>query len=354
MSIREYLKDKSGCIFCYIISVIFFGLVLVLDGLKQGIYLKLSSFLYGVFLSSIFILIYLVLDYKKTNRFISILKSGKINEENVEYIFNLPDKISNEYDYIKDSYIRNYKFYISNLEKYKENNDIHLKFNNRWIHEMKTPISVIKLLLESESTRNLDEENIMLHRSIEEEIQKLSTGLEMAMYTLRINDFKEDFKVEKVDLLKLTRDLINENRSLFILNEVYPKVLFSEEIIVTSDKKWLRFVIKQIIVNSIKYTKIGKNNKKEIQVEVKKEEDRVYYIIKDTGIGIAKGDLNRIFEPFFTGKLGRKHYESTGMGLYLSKVILDKLGHSILVSSTLNKGSEFKIIFYEGGSIYNL
>jgi len=67
--------------------------------------------------------------------------------------------------------------------------------------------------------------------------------------------------------------------------------------------------------------------------------------VKDFGIGIPDFDQKRIFQPFFTGENGRKYRESTGMGLYLVKEVVNYLGHDIEVDSKVGEGTTFKLIF---------
>jgi len=105
--------------------------------------------------------------------------------------------------------------------------------------------------------------------------------------------------------------------------------------LVLTDEKWLLFVIKQILSNALKYTNEG-----EISIFVEEEKTLV---IKDTGIGISKEDIPRIFERGFTGYNGRMNKKSTGIGLYLCKKVLDKLSHKIYISSEVGKGTTVKI-----------
>ncbi len=243
---------------------------------------------------------------------------------------------------------------MSILEKNQKKFKRQMDFNNRWIHEMKTPVSVIKLMLENEKDKNIEEITRKNYESIEEEIEKLSNGLEMALHTLRINDFELDFKVEEVSLNEIIRTVINENKSTFIVNSIYPKLVAEENVIVKSDKKWVKFIISQLLSNSIKYTKVKENGDKNIILHIYEENGKTILSIRDKGVGIPKGDLDRVFEPFFTGKNGRKYLESTGMGLYLLKDICDKLGHGIKVESIEGKGTTVSITFYKGKSIYNI
>ncbi|WP_032079721.1 ATP-binding protein, partial [Clostridium drakei] len=118
------------------------------------------------------------------------------------------------------------------------------------------------------------------------------------------------------------------------------------------NKKWIYFVINQIVINAIKYSKMKIQDNKYITFKIKDENSRIVLSIIDEGIGIPKEDLNRVFNAFFTGKNGRKSDESTGMGMYLAKKICDKLGHKILVESEENKGSTFSIIFFKGKNLF--
>ena len=244
--------------------------------------------------------------------------------------------------------------YEKKLDKYRKNYKTQLDFNNRWVHQMKTPISIIKLILENEKDRSIDDVSKKSYESIEEEIEKLSNGLEMALYSLRVNDFEQDFKIEDVNLLEIIRDVINENKNTFIVNSIYPRIVSKKELIVKSDKKWIKFVINQIISNGLKYSKVKDDKGKFITIKLCKKGDISIMSIEDEGVGIPKQDIERIFNPFFTGENGRKYLESTGMGLYLSKDVCNRLGHDIKVKSTEGVGTKVEVIFYDGKSIYNL
>lgn len=97
-----------------------------------------------------------------------------------------------------------------------------------------------------------------------------------------------------------------------------------------TDEKWLSFVIEQLLSNALKYTKEG-------SISVFMEKDILY--IKDTGIGIAKEDLPRIFEKGYTGYNGRRDKRASGIGLYLVKRICDNLNHKIKISSVAGEGT---------------
>lgn len=352
MRFKEYLKDKVLYIIIYYLSVVISISVSILDALNNNYNIKLSNVMYVIFLSSLFLMILLIYDYKKKNKFLKILNENK-EKNDLNYVFRLEENINNEYDIIRDSIINNYENYMEILNLYKEKSDINNKFNNRWIHEMKTPVSVLKLMVGREKKNITNKEDLANIISMEEEVDKLSSGLEMALYTLRINDFEEDFKVEKVNIREIVNEVINENKSLFILNKVYPKNFIKEDYIVVSDRKWIKFVLKQLISNSVKYTKVKSIKEKNIVFTVTEDEENINLNIKDNGIGIEKRDLKRVTQAFYTGNNGRKYFESTGMGLYLVKETIDRLGHRLTIESKENLYTSITIKFSKGSSIYN-
>lgn len=354
MQFKDYMKDKTLYIIIYFINTLLVMTIMMLDLIIRKEFLKMSNIIYSFILSSIVLVILISIDFFRKKKVYDAINYGLCNEGDLQYIFNIPDNVSNEYKFLKEVLIRNYNIYINTLEKYKKTAKTQTDFNNRWIHEMKTPVSVIKLMLENEKDKNIDKSTRENYESIEEEAEKLSHGLEMALHTLRINDFELDFKVEEVSLLEIIRTVVNENKSTFIVNSIYPKVLSQEDILVKSDKKWVKFLISQIISNSIKYSKVKENRDKDIIIKLYKENNNTIISIKDNGVGIPKGDLDRVFDPFFTGINGRRYLESTGMGLYLSKDICTRLGHGIDIKSIEGEETTVSITFYDGKSIYNL
>ena len=133
----------------------------------------------------------------------------------------------------------------------------------------------------------------------------------------------------------------NENKKIEEFLLYFPKLHVDENLIVYSDYKWLSFVIYQLLTNAIKYSDNGKS----VFIKAYNEDKKIILSIEDEGCGITKEDIPRIFELFFTGENGRLYGESSGLGLYMVKQILDYLGHSIKVESDIKIGSKFKIIF---------
>lgn len=117
---------------------------------------------------------------------------------------------------------------------------------NQWVHQMKTPISVIELLLQDD--RPLDK------RNVQEEIDRLRRGLDMVLVNARLENFEDDMQVEQVALKAIVTATVNENKRLFITKRVFPEIHVEDDLIVASDSKWLRFILGQFITNAVKYT----------------------------------------------------------------------------------------------------
>lgn len=228
----------------------------------------------------------------------------------------------------------------------KEIADLNLRMKNfksffsQWIHDMKTPVSVIELVLQN------DYEDIGdFKKEIKEENIRLLDNLEKALGFIRLEDFSKDYLVEEVNLREEIFKVINRKKREFIYNRISPKIICEDEnVSVLTDIKWNQFVIEQITNNAIKYSK-EMNCIKNIYYIISKEHDKVRLIIKDEGMGISDQDIKRIFEPFFTGENGRRVSGSSGVGLYIVKQVCEKLNEKIEVKSEVKNGSEFKITY---------
>lgn len=148
-----------------------------------------------------------------------------------------------------------------------------------------------------------------------------------------------DLELKRYDLLEIIRQAVRKYSRLFILQKM--KLNLEEmDYQVLTDEKWLLFAIEQILSNALKYTKEGG-----ISIYMAKDRKDTL-VIEDTGIGINPEDLPRVVEKGFTGYNGRNHKKSTGLGLYLSKEILEKLNHTLTLESEVGKGT--RVFIYLG------
>lgn len=228
--------------------------------------------------------------------------------------------------------------YAAEIEQLKQQKQLEFNFIQQWVHQMKTPVSVMHLTLQKDKLVVSEE----FYHSMQEELERLQQGLDLALYQSRLQKFDRDFHVDKMNLKDMVKEVISDFKSSFIRNQVFPTVSIGDNVIVTTDSKWLRFVLNQIISNAIKYSKVDSDK---IYFTVIENPGSVQLEIHDTGHGIPSQDVHRIFDPFFTGINGRTFRESTGMGLYLSKEICDALGHDLNVASQKDIGTTVTIGF---------
>ncbi|MGG0473515.1 sensor histidine kinase [Priestia aryabhattai] len=201
-----------------------------------------------------------------------------------------------------------------------------------WVHEVKTPITALKLILENYRTPE------KMH--IQTEISKIEGYVEQALFYARSSTLNQDYKIETFPLHSVVNEAV-KSLSLTLIRANGQINMDQLNLKVTSDSKWIIFILKQLIDNSVKY----RSPSLKISFIAAKIEGGTVLRISDNGIGINKADLGRIFKKGFTGTNGRNHAKSTGMGLYLCNNLCEKLGLSIKASSQKEKGTEIKIFF---------
>lgn len=201
-----------------------------------------------------------------------------------------------------------------------------------WVHEVKTPITALKLILENYRTPE------KMH--IQTEISKIEGYVEQALFYARSSTLNQDYKIETFPLHSVVNEAV-KSLSLTLIRANGQINMDQLNLKVTSDSKWIIFILKQLIDNSVKY----RSPFLKISFIAAKIEGGTVLRISDNGIGINKADLGRIFKKGFTGTNGRNHAKSTGMGLYLCNNLCEKLGLSIKASSQKEKGTEIKIFF---------
>lgn len=212
------------------------------------------------------------------------------------------------------------------ISKYDRRVEEAAEYYTLWVHQIKTPIAAMRLLLQSEDT----EEN----KELLVELFKVEQYVEMVLSYLRMNSDATDYLIRKYELESIVKHSVKKYAPLFIRKKIKLELREMHETVLT-DEKWLSFVIEQILSNSLKYTAKG-------SISIYTEPKGVL-VIEDTGIGIASEDLPRVCENGFTGYNGRSDKKATGLGLYLSKQILKKLHHSIEIESQVHVGTKVKI-----------
>lgn len=324
MDIRLFIREHISFIIFQIIVILFLLIIFWLEGFRD-----FNTAVYVIVISLLLICSFLVIRYMLRRKFYQKILTPPTSMDDA---LNKSAK-SSEHVVVEQYLNELYRIYQMEVQGLYASQQRHSKFMNQWIHQMKTPISVLELLLLEET---LDK------KSVQEELDRLKRGLEMVLMNARIDNFEGDMQIEQVNLRDCVTEVINENKRLFITNQVYPQVSIDELIVVASDSKWLKFMLGQFVTNAVKYT-FEKNKK--LVVSAEQYESTTVLTIQDEGIGVPKSDLSRITKAFFTGENGRKTGESTGMGLYLAKEICEKLGHTLNIESEVGKGTIVTISF---------
>ena len=198
-----------------------------------------------------------------------------------------------------------------------------------WLHQIKTPMTVSKLLLEKpDETTNT---------KLKMQLIYIEQYINMAMNYLKVIDHSTDMDITHVNLDDIIKNLLKKYSLLFIHNSISLEYQ-SNVTFVVSDSRWLTILIEQILSNALKYTENGK-------ISIQYLEDKHALEIKDTGIGIRSEDIPKIFDCGYSGFNGRMNEKSSGLGLYLAKKISEKLNIQIEVESKLSKGSIFRLVF---------
>ncbi|AIG44012.1 TPA: sensor histidine kinase [Streptococcus suis] len=212
------------------------------------------------------------------------------------------------------------------LEKQRQEQTELDDYYTLWAHQMKTPIAASQLLVK-------EVDSSPVRHQLESELFKIEQYTGLVLNYLRLQSFHDDLVIEAVNLEELVRSLVKKY-SLFFIQANTSLDLGQLDRLVKTDKRWLGLLIEQILSNALKYCQEG-------TVSIFLDGDEL--VIRDTGIGIAESDLERVFERGFSGFNGRRTQQSSGLGLYLSRKIAAELGYSLKLQSKVGQGTEVRI-----------
>ena len=327
MNLKDYIKDKI----IYIVIMITVSIILAVF-----VYV-LGNGIYAAFYASLILILSqtaaLIFEYfHKREFYYKLLKNlDKLDKKYfLSEMIDKPSFLEGEilYETVKQtnkSMNDEIATYTSAMKEYKE-------YVETWVHEIKTPISSSKLIIENDknpTTMNLYEELI-----------KIENYVDQALFYARSNNVEKDYLIKKTTLKELVNSVLKKNARTFIESKISFEISALDKVIYT-DVKWTDFIIGQILMNSVKY----RSEKPKIRITGLNNENSVTLLISDNGIGISKNDLKRIFEKGFTGENGRKIAKSTGIGLYLCKKLCDKMNLGISIASNENYGTAISIVF---------
>lgn len=332
MKFKDFIKDKKIEIILMLFSTMSIEIIL----LAYQIQLIVRVYVVASIILSLLISM-LIEYYSKKSYYNNLLE--KLDELDQKYLLSEVISKANFQDgnLFKEILEETGKSMLENVNKYKYAQEDYKEYIELWIHEIKTPISASKLIIENNKNE--------ITKNIEEELDKIENYTEQALYYARSNTVEKDYIITKTNLKDIVNMSIIKNKTTILNNKVELNIHDLEKQVYT-DSKWVVFILNQVIQNSIKYSK---NENQSIEIYAEEQKEKVTLYIKDNGLGIKKSELSRVFEKGFTGENGRIiGKKSTGIGLYLCKKLCDKLQLAININAEQNIGTEVTIVFPKG------
>ncbi len=232
------------------------------------------------------------------------------------------------------------------LEDAKQQTIDYEEFIESWVHEIKTPISLTTLVLENRK----EEMSYLAHQRLEHARINISDNVEQILFYARLQASHVDCRLERLSINLCCEDVVFELQALLDEKEV-TVISHMEDVPIVSDKKALQFILTQIFVNAVKYSKEESRSIISLKTGLDSMKNRYYLRISDNGIGVLNSDLPFIFDKGFTGDNSNGSH-STGIGLYLVKKLCDELQIEIEVESEYGKGFEIQLLFSDN-FVYN-
>ena len=329
MKYRDYLKDNLVGIIIYLSTIIL--IVLILNAFKMPIFVSIICFCIFIICGISIITI----SYIKKNSFYKNYLSN-LEKLSKKYLIleTIPEPNTYEEKILVNSLYDINKSMIENINEYQRSTIEFKEFVELWIHEVKIPIS--SLILKCHNNKEKYDKSFL---SL---IRRLDNQIDEVLYYVRSENTEKDFAIAEVSLKEVIRNVGLKNKDDLLESNI-DFITDLKDLKISTDKKWLLFIINQIINNSIKYKK---DKDSYIKISAFEQSEKKVLEIYDNGIGIPSKDLKRVFEKSFTGSNGREKVKSTGMGLYIVKKLCDKLGHNIKIES---KEKEYTKVIIEFG-----
>lgn len=210
----------------------------------------------------------------------------------------------------------------------------------KWCHEVKLPLAACLLMVEKT-------EDISFRNAMQEQLERINQMLHSALLGARIQSSLFDLQIRETNLMECVKNAVHNNQFFLIRNHFTLKIQENVDRQVYTDPSWMTYVLDQLISNAVKYRK--ETPCLVIYADGADGGSSVRLCVEDNGEGIKESDIRRIFEKGYTGSSYHNgQYQSTGMGLYMVSVILERLGHEIHVESEYGKGTRFVIVFHFG------
>ena len=317
--LKSYLKKNIKVYILFVVFIAIFFIMFYLYNLPLEALIYTGSF---CFLAALVASFSDFVNYRESYKKLKFLEKNILND-----LEDLPKSLDIRIDYYHKIIEKLYEELEKLTQENRQKNTDMVDYYSMWVHQIKTPIAAMNFLLDNEE---VDRKNL------QQELFKIERYVEMVLTYIRLDSISSDYVITKINLDEVVKDSVKKYATIFINKKIKLNYV-SHETMVISDKKWLGFAFEQILGNSVKYSSAGG------EIKIKTCENKL--VIEDNGMGIKEEDLPRIFEKGFTGFNGRYEKKSSGLGLYLCKKTLDKLGHHIEISSKVGEGTRIEITF---------
>ncbi len=319
--LSSYIKDRLRILALHVIFTAIFLIVFLMFKLS------IDAFITAFALTLLVEIFFASADFM---HYMSIYKAVNEAKSNENLRPSIQLQASSELEELTQSLIAMQALKIKELENInKDISNKHKEHFARWSHQIKTPIFALNLLLDKENSSN---KYLMKSKLIE-----IENYTNTALSFVRLESDTNDISIERFSVNSILRDVVRKFKLFFIEKNLYLDIS-DDDIVVLSDKKWLGFIVEQVLLNSIKYTEKGG-----INIRINENEKEI--IISDTGIGILAEDIDRIFEEGYTGYNGREHKKSSGIGLSLVKKACDMLMIDVSATSKIGEGTSIRLKF---------
>ncbi len=329
MKFINYVKDKIWYVILFIVSLAF--ILTLLAAFKTKIELTIAILL----VITIFFITSILIDFFKKKDFYNNLLSNTQNLDKAYLVLETLDKPNfyegkilyqalYEINKSMNENVKNLKLQVDDFKEYVE----------MWIHEVKIPLSSLVLMQHNHKDK-FSKDQI-------KQIKRIENYVEQILYYVRQETAEKDYLITDVSLNKIINKVLLKNKDDILENKIN-LIVDTLSYNVSTDSKWLEFIINQIINNSIKYKRNIKSSS--IKIYVIENNDKLDLVIEDNGLGINETDLPMVFKKSFTGQNGRIKSKSTGMGLFIAKSLTDKLGHKIKIESKEKEYTKVIITF---------
>ncbi|WP_461212986.1 sensor histidine kinase [Lacticaseibacillus sp. GG6-2] len=328
MGMRAYLHDHR-----LVIGAYWLGLLLLCGGLWLDPSHRVhgDTLIYVAVLVTIFAMVIGFIQYRRNQRWLVAWQAACTGDD-----APLPHAATNAQAVIIQAAEAARRTHRQAFTKLAADQQDHQAFIDAWVHETKVPLAAMTLLLDSLDGQAPEQPL----QALALQLDRVDHDVDQVLYYSRLETFSKDYLLHDHELVPLVQQVVVDNRNSFIAKHLQFGI--DGDATVTTDGKWLRFILMQLFSNAIKYTPEGGK----IHVTIATTKNEVTLAVTDSGIGIAQDEQHRVFEKGFTGTNGRNANEkSTGLGLYLADQLTQRLGHTLSLTSTPGAGTTVTIHF---------